>query len=449
VNDLVTGLMFFPRGGSAHVVRALASELPTHGWRSTIVSGSVEGVGDANRFFAGLDVRPVDMTAALDASDPLLADPPLHPSYEDRVGARDRVFARVDEATYEHQVEAWADALLEAGATQADLLYLHHLTPLHEAAARIAPHVPVVGHLHGTELLMLEDIAEGPPPEWDHAAEWVERMRRWAQRCTRILLLSPSQLVRATDMLDVDPDRCVVVPNGFDPARFKPWPVSAEERLAHWRRYLVEDLDYTEEELAPIALGGPVFTYVGRFTAVKRVGLLVRAFARVQRETAGPVSLVLVGGHPGEWEGEHPADAIEASGARNVFLAGWHDHKALPSFLNASDAIVLPSVREQFGQVLVEGMACGLPAIAVDNHGPADIVDDGVTGWLVQPDDLESLAAALRAAAADPEERRRRGRNARASVAARYAWPNLAGRVATVFDDAHEEAGEPRAAALV
>jgi glycosyltransferase involved in cell wall biosynthesis len=106
-------------------------------------------------------------------------------------------------------------------------------------------------------------------------------------------------------------------------------------------------------------------------------------------------------------------------------------------------------VREQFGQVLVEGMACGLPAIAVDNHGPAEIVHDGETGWLVEPDDLGGLAGALRAAALDPVERRRRGDNARVSVSARYAWPSLAGRVAAVFDDAREEAGEPHEAALV
>jgi glycosyltransferase involved in cell wall biosynthesis len=121
----------------------------------------------------------------------------------------------------------------------------------------------------------------------------------------------------------------------------------------------------------------------------------------------------------------------------------------LPSFLNAGDAIVLPSVREQFGQVLVEGMACGLPAIAIDNNGPAEIVADGETGWLVEPDDRDALAGALRAAALDPAERRRRGERARESVAARYAWPSIAGRVATVFDEAREEAGEPHEAALV
>jgi len=426
--------MFFPRGGSAHVVRALATELPKHGWQPTVVSGSVAGVGDARRFFAGLDVRPVDMTAALSAPDPLNADPPFHPS--------------------------WARALQDAGAADATVLYLHHLTPLHEAAARVAPGVPIVGHLHGTELLMLEAIAEGPPAGWDHAESWRARMRRWASSCARILLLSPSSIDRATSLLGVDPDRCVVVPNGFDPDLFSPRAMTPEERLAHWRHHLVEvpqgwsmgnepgSVAYTDHDLAPIAAGGPVLVYVGRFTAVKRIGLLVRAFARVQRETDGPLSLVLVGGHPGEWEGEHPLEAIEASGARNVFLAGWHEHAALPGFLHASDAIVLPSVREQFGQVLVEGMACGLPAIAVDNHGPADIVHDGETGWLVEPDDLEGLAGALLAAAADPPERRRRGAAARESVAARYAWPSLAARVAAVLDAAREEAGEPEPAAL-
>ena len=48
------------------------------------------------------------------------------------------------------------------------MLHLHHLTPLNEAAARVAPDVPVVGHLHGTELLMLEAI-EADPERWAHA----------------------------------------------------------------------------------------------------------------------------------------------------------------------------------------------------------------------------------------------------------------------------------------
>ena len=98
--------------------------------------------------------------------------------------------------------------------------------------------------------------------------------------------------------------------------------------------------------------------------------------------------------------------------------------------------IVLPSVREQFGQVLVEGMACGLPPIAVDAYGPADIVDHGETGWLVEPDDIFTLANALVEAVNRPGERRRRGANAVEAAHERYAWPALAKRVAEIYDEA-------------
>ena len=150
---------------------------------------------------------------------------------------------------------------------------------------------------------------------------------------------------------------------------------------------------------------------------------------------------MLVGGFPGEWEGEHPLQTIRRVGAQDVFLAGWHEHHELPDILAATDVIVLPSVREQFGQVLVEGMACGLPAIAVDAHGPADIVSHGETGWLVEPDDRPRAwptrssrpsTARTSAAAAAPTRP--------PDVADRYAWPALARDVAALYDEARDGA---------
>ena len=125
----------------------------------------------------------------------------------------------------------------------------------------------------------------------------------------------------------------------------------------------------------------------------------------------------------------------------DVFLAGWHTHGELPEFLAASDVVVLPSVREQFGQVLVEGMACGLPAIAVDAWGPADIVEHGETGWLVEPDDPVSLANALVHAVNCPAERHRRGERAAAEARERFSWPALAEDVAAVYDDRARQRG--------
>jgi glycosyltransferase involved in cell wall biosynthesis len=439
------GLLFFPRGGSAQVARALARRLPQLGWDVTLLTGSLGegGHSDARRFYAGLHPNLVDYTAAAGAPDPLAAEPPMQPSYEDRPDAPDVVFARVDDAAYERLVSTWAAALTRAGAAEADVLHLSHLTPLNQAAAQVAPDVPVVGHLHGTELLMLEEIEQGPPEGWDHAAAWADRMRGWAQRAQRLLVLSESQLDRVESLLGVPADRCTVIPNGFDPETFDRRPV---DRRAHWRRHLVEEpggwgpggepgeVAYEEGEVEVLA-EGTVLLYVGRFTAVKRVGLLVRAHARARADYASPAGLVLVGGFPGEWEGEHPLEAVRGSEARDVFLAGWHEHEELPDFLNASDALVLPSVREKFGLVLVEAMACAVPPIAVDAHGPSLIVEEGETGWLVEPDDEEALAAALVDAVNRPQERRRRGDAAWTVARERWSWPALAERVAQVYSE--------------
>jgi glycosyltransferase involved in cell wall biosynthesis len=445
------GLAFFPRGGSAHVARNLAAALGGAGWDVTVLSGSLTRPGepgDAREFYAGLDVRPLDMTAALDSQDPMRADPPMHPSYEDRPGAPDRVFASLDDEAYERQVVAWCRALQSVGAAGADVLHLHHLTPIHEAAARVAPGVPVVGHLHGTELLMLEAIATDPG-RWAHAAAWADRMRGWVAGCERVIVLSETQIARGEELLGLDPDRCVLVPNGYDPVAFAPRHL---DHPAHWRRHLVDEprgwapgagagsVRYGEADLAAFSDDEgetPVLLYVGRFTEVKRVPLLIEAYARARPGFARRAPLVVVGGFPGEWEGEHPLDAIERTGARDVFLAGWHGHDELPAFLAASDVVVLPSVREQFGQVLVEGMACALPAIAVDAWGPADIVSHGETGWLVEPDDVVSLANALVHAVNCPAERRRRGERGAEIARERYSWPALALEVAAVYEAAY------------
>ena len=132
--------------------------------------------------------------------------------------------------------------------------------------------------------------------------------------------------------------------------------------------------------------------YVGRFTAIKRLSLLITAYARARAAFTVPAPLVLLGGFPGEWEGEHPLETIQRTGVGDVFLAGWHEHGELADIFAASDIVVLPSVREHFGQVLVEGMACGLPAIAVAAQGPSEIVTD----------DGQSLTAPYSAPSAGP-----------------------------------------------
>jgi glycosyltransferase involved in cell wall biosynthesis len=444
-------LMFFPRGGSAQVARYVAAALPEAGWEARILSGSLGERGEASNaetFYAGLDARALDYTGAVESADPLMSNPPFHGSFEDRPGQPDRVFAKVDDAVFQHLVQAWEAALHAAGAGDCDVLHLHHLTPINEAAQRSFPDVPRVGHLHGTELLMLRDIEQGPPEGWAHAEAWAGRLRRWARSCTRLFVLSKDAVERVPALLDVDPERVRWAPNGFDPELFDRRPLSGAERVALWRRWLVQEprgwdesgrpgsISYRDTDLDAFQDGNPVLLYVGRYTEVKRLPLLIRAHARASGRFELRAPLVILGGYPGEWEGEHPAAVIRESGARDVFLTGWHGHEDLPDAINASDATVLASVHEQFGLVLVEGMACGLPAVAVDAHGPATIVADGETGWLVPPDDEQALADALVHVVNDRAERRRRGAAAYAEARAHYSWPSLAHGVARVYEEA-------------
>src|SRR5204862_3568321 len=144
---------------------------------------------------------------------------------------------------------------------------------------------------------------------------WEGRLRRWAQACDQ-LIVPPGAVAEVAALLGLQRRTLVGLPSGVELERFRPRPLAAQERRAFWRRWLVEDpqgwdeqgrpgsVAYRGSELSPFA-SGVVLLYLGRFTAVKRLPVLIRAHARVQARLARPCPLVLVGGHPGEGEGEH------------------------------------------------------------------------------------------------------------------------------------------------
>jgi glycosyltransferase involved in cell wall biosynthesis len=292
---------------------------------------------------------------------------------------------------------------------------------------------------------MLRRIEAGAPPGWRYARDWDRRLRAWARRCA-LLVVPPGAEADTARLLGLERAKVRGLPSGVELERFSRQPLAEDERLAFWRRWLVEQprgwdesgrpgsIAYRDEELAPFRAGGPVFLYVGRYTAVKRLPLLISAHARAVELLGRPAPLVLVGGHPGEWEGEHPLAAARRIGNRQVFLAGWRPHEELPQALNAADALVLPSVAEAFGLVLVEAMACGLPVIACRAHGPAEIVADGRTGWLIRPDDEQALVDVLVSAARGEDERRARGRRAQVE-SRRYGWAGIARRFASLYEE--------------
>lgn len=454
-------LAFYPRGGGAQVARYLTRALGGRGVDVTLCCGSLGPPGastHAGTFFAGLDVRALDFTEAAAryerGQDPMTAVVPMHPSFEDRPGVPDRVFTSLDQAAYRRQVAAWC-GLLET-VDPPDVYHVHHLTHVNDAVAT-RDAIPVVVHLHGTELKMLDAIRCRAHDAGPHAPAWERRLLAAARRADRLVAVSPADRDLAGDLFGIEPDSIDVVPNGVDTERFTFDRVDPPERLALWRRWLVDEprgwdetgvpgsVRYSERDLQrgfhdrstgePL----PVLLYVGRFLGFKRVSLLVRAYAAA-RSTLGPSAppLVIWGGFPGEWEGDHPHTLVTSSGVEGVFFAGWRDHGELSLALNAADVFVAPSVDEPFGQVYLEAMASGLPVIATRSGGPVSFINVDPArpnGWLVTPDAEQELAAAIVTATGSRTERERRGRRGRAIVERDFDWRHVARRFESIYRD--------------
>ena len=81
----------------------------------------------------------------------------------------------------------------------------------------------------------------------------------------------------------------------------------------------------------------------------------------------------------------------------------------IPRLMAGARALVVPSIYEGMPLVILEAMAAGLPVVASRVSGIPEVVQDGESGWLVPPEDIWALVAALEAVQRDPAEARRRG----------------------------------------
>lgn len=173
---------------------------------------------------------------------------------------------------------------------------------------------------------------------------------------------------------------------------------------------------------------------IGRLSPWKGQDVLLRAVAQAfpaEDVQVRVVGAALFGEH--EYETSLRQLVTDLGLDERVVLTGFVDD--VPAELARMDVLVhCSTVPEPFGQVVVQGMAAGLPVVAADAGGPAEIIEDGRTGLLTPPGDVAALAAALRRLAADADLCRRLGEGGRA-VAASYEPERLAPRLEHLYDD--------------
>lgn len=201
----------------------------------------------------------------------------------------------------------------------------------------------------------------------------------------------------------VEASRIVVAPRGVDTDLFDPSAVSDRDTATLRNSFAADDR--------------PLLVYVSRLSGWKGHAVLVEALEAVLDL---PWRMVFAGGHDSENLRQDLAARIASGPARDrIVLAG--SRSDVPTLLKAADlAFSVATSPEAFGRAAIEAGAMETPVIATAHGGSLETVRHGETGWLVPPKDPQALAAAIRAALADPEGGRALGRAARAHVLERF-----------------------------
>jgi glycosyltransferase involved in cell wall biosynthesis len=218
--------------------------------------------------------------------------------------------------------------------------------------------------------------------------------RHYTRRADVVVAVSTPVADEARDAHGVDPERIVVIPNGRDPGQFHPGEPHTRERVR--------------------------LIFVGHLDEGKRPGRFID-LVRVLRSRGHDVEAALVGEGT---LGDQIAGAAEQTG---VEMLGRRDD--VPDLLAGSDVLVLTSrPPEGMPGVLIEAGLCSLPVVSTRIPGASDVVEDGVTGLLVDVDDFDGLVAATERLVSDPGLRHEMGRRARKRCLTRFTLDATADR---------------------
>lgn len=174
----------------------------------------------------------------------------------------------------------------------------------------------------------------------------------------------------------------------------------------------------------------------GRLVELKGIEYLLRAAAPLGREF--PALRVEIAGSGPQREKLEKAVADAGLGEKVKFL-GWIDD--LKSVLPRWDVFVMPSLEEGFPIAALDAMAAGLPVVATPVGGVPEIIEDGKTGWLVPPRDVEALTSRLRLLLCHPDLRVSAGAAGYARVRDHFNAAQMAESFARLYDEILEGAG--------
>jgi glycogen(starch) synthase len=218
---------------------------------------------------------------------------------------------------------------------------------------------------------------------------------------------------------------------------------SEQELVAHYCPEVVKRLIVAGNGIDDVSVSAsaapphePTLLFTGRFVDRKGIRDLLEAIPLVLQATS-TARFVLAGGAreatPSEIEGWWSPEALRPYRPR-VRFTGWLSQDEMANYYANADVLVVPSWYEPFGMVILEAMSHGLAIAASSVGGPSEILDDGRTGLLFPPHDVQALAETLIRLANDASLRRRLGRAAFAEVRRQWLWSKKITRFLDVYE---------------
>jgi D-inositol-3-phosphate glycosyltransferase len=315
-----------------------------------------------------------------------------------------------------HLVDPFADAVLDRmRRTGDDYDVLHANYWISGAVGHRLKHAldrPLVATFHTLARVKAEAGFDDEP---EHRA----RVEHEIIDCADLMLAStPEERIQLAELYGAEPARIEIVPPGVDHSVFRP---SRGEGALLRARLGLDDR--------------PLLLFVGRIQPLKGVDVAIRALAALEDPRS---TLVVVGGPSGP-SGAAESDrlhglVVELGLSDRVVFLPPQPHDALADFYRAADVCVVPSRSESFGLVALEAAACGTPVVAAAVGGLRSLVDDGVTGFLVDGHEPADYAAPLSMLLGDHALAREMG-EAAVARSGRYSWSITAARLRRLYSD--------------
>jgi glycogen synthase len=381
----------------------LTTEFPPiiYGGLGTAVGGWVTGSARS-----GLDVAVLLVEGPLANDDGVLYGHP-HPAAHAAGAVVERSGVTFFQASSTNAIEVGLEAVRR---WRPDIIHLHTAMIWHVAEAiRTQTGKPLVYHVHSVDRAEYEFGHE--PNQW--LAQATEQTAAIVSS-DRLIALSESESELLRYYYPEERERIRIVGNGIDDS-------SAARQSATKAR----------------AAASPLVLYSGRLVERKGIHELLAAIPAVLA-AAPHARFVLAGGPPSlsgaEVERQWLPPELEPYRSQ-IHFTGWLSPSQVDEWYAAADVLVVPSRYEPFGMVVLEGMLHGLPIVAADVGGPAEILEHARTGVLFPPRDAGALARALAKLVRSARLRARIGAAAAREVRDRWMWPQRVERMRAVYGE--------------